>query len=43
MSKLLATQISNYNDNGPVEVKDGVNEKDKQFVEAKVGQFEVKA
>ena len=25
MSKLLANQISNYNDNGPVEVKDGVN------------------
>ena len=25
MSKLLTNQISNYNDNGPVEVKDGVN------------------
>ena len=25
MSKLLANQISNYNDNGPVEVKDGIN------------------
>ena len=25
MSKLLANQISNYNDNGPVEVKEGVN------------------
>ena len=25
MSKLLANQIANYNDNGPVEVKDGVN------------------
>ena len=25
MSKLLANQISNYNDDGPVEVKDGVN------------------
>ena len=25
MSKLLTNQISNYNDNGPVEVKDGIN------------------
>ena len=25
MSKLLANQISNYNDNGPVEAKDGIN------------------
>ena len=25
MSKLLANQIANYNDNGPVEVKEGVN------------------
>ena len=25
MSKLLANQISNYNDNGPVEAKDGLN------------------
>ena len=25
MSKLLANQISNYNDNGPVEAKEGVN------------------
>ncbi len=25
MSKLLANQIANYNDNGPVEVKDGIN------------------
>jgi len=25
MSKLLANQISNYTDNGPVEVKDGIN------------------
>ena len=24
MSKLLANQISNYNDNGPVEAKDGI-------------------
>ena len=25
MSKLLANQIANYNDNGPVEVKEGIN------------------
>ena len=25
MSKLLANQISNYNDNGPVEAKEGIN------------------
>ena len=25
MSKLLANQISNYNDNGPVEAKEGLN------------------
>ena len=25
MSKLLANQIANYNDNGPVEVKEGLN------------------
>ena len=25
MSKLLANQIANYNDNGPVEAKEGLN------------------